>query len=372
MLSARRSVQTLNEYHPPLAQRTGLRMDFNENTAGCSPRVLAALRAITADQVAIYPEREPAERLIAQHLALDASQVLLTNGVDEALHLIAETYLEPEDEVIISVPTFAMYEIYARATGARVIAIPAGEGFRFPVEAVLAAINPTTKMIAVANPNNPTGVVVTNRDLVRIAEAAPGAALVVDEAYHEFYGQTMLGELPRLPNLIVSRTFSKAFGMAGLRVGVIAARAEQTAMIRRVSSPYNVNAAALAALPVALADKEYVSLYIEQVRTGRMQLQELLRELEIEFWPSEANFVLARFGTAREAFVRGMRQRGVLVRDRNSDPGCGGCVRMSLGIDEHNQRLFAAVREVVGEIRVGPDVSSGQGLRSSAIAEVRK
>jgi histidinol-phosphate aminotransferase len=367
MLSARRSVQTLNEYHPPLAQRAGLRMDFNENTVGCSPRVLAALRAMTADQVAIYPEREPAERLIAEYLRLDASQVVLTNGVDEALHLVAETYLEPDDEVIICVPTFAMYEIYARATGARVVAIPAGERFRFPVEAVLAAINPTTKIIAVANPNNPTGAVVTNRDLIRLAEAAPEAALVVDEAYHEFHGQTMLDELPRLPNLIVSRTFSKAFGMAGLRVGVIAARPEQVAMIRKVSSPYNVNAAALAALPAALADQEYVSNYVEQVRAGRAQLQALLAELGIEFWPSEANFVLARFGEAREAFVRGMRERGVLVRDRNSDPGCAGCVRISVGIAEHNAQLFAAIRDCLE-----PGDSPGQVLRSSTVSESRK
>ena len=370
MLSARRSVQTLNEYHPPLAQRAGLRMDFNENTAGCSPRVLAALRAMSAEQVAIYPEREPAERMVAQYLGLDPAQIVLANGVDEALHLVAETYLEPDDEVIICVPTFAMYEIYARATGARVVAIPAADGFRFDVEKVLAAINPTTKMIAVANPNNPTGTVVTNGDLVRIAEAAPEAALLVDEAYHEFYGQTMLGELPRLPNLIVSRTFSKAFGMAGLRVGMIAARGEQAAMIRKVSSPYNVNAAALAALPVALADREYVSDYVEQVRTGRAQLQRLLSEFGIEFWPSEANFVLARFGAARQACVQGMRQRGVLVRDRNSDPGCGGCVRMSLGIAEHNARLFAALREVVGEIRV--DAGDPPTTAQTTPAEARK
>lgn len=369
MLSARKAVQTLNEYHPPLAERVGLRMDFNENTAGCSPRVLAALHAMTADQVAIYPEREPAERLVAAYLGLDASQVVLTNGVDEGLHLVAETYLEPDDEVIVCVPTFAMYEIYARATGARVVAIPAGEGFRFATEAVLAAINPTTKMIAIANPNNPTGTVVPNDDLIRIAKAAPCAALVVDEAYHEFYGQTILGELPNLPNLIVNRTFSKAFGMAGLRVGVMAARVEQAAMIRKVSSPYNVNAAALAALPVALADTNYVKSYVEQVRAGRKQLQVLLSELGIEFWPSEANFVLARFGAAREPFVKAMRARGVLVRDRHSDAGCAGCVRMSLGIGEHNERLFAAVREVWQELRV--DAGAARVANPSPALEMR-
>ncbi len=349
MLSARRSVQTLNEYHPPLAQRAGLRMDFNENTAGCSPRVLAALRAMTADQVAVYPEREPAEQLLAKYLRLDPAQVVLTNGVDEALHLIAETYLEPDDEVIICVPTFAMYEIYARATGARVILIPAGDGFRFPTSAVLGAIGARTKLIAMANPNNPTGAVVSNDDLVRIAEAAADAAVVVDEAYHEFYGKTILGELPRLPNLIVSRTFSKAFGMAGLRVGVIAARAEQTAMIRKVSSPYNVNAAALACLPVALRDQQYVREYVAEVRAGRERLQQELRVVGVPTWASEANFVLAHFGDTRVRFIQAMRARGVLVRDRHSDPGCAGCVRITVGAARDNERLFTALRAALAE-----------------------
>jgi len=366
MLKARRSVQTLNEYHPPLAERVGLRLDFNENTSGCSPRVLAALRAMTAEQVAKYPEREPAERLVAQHLGLDAAQVLLTNGVDEALHLIAETYLEPEDEVLICVPTFAMYELYARATGARVVAIPAAEDFRYPVDAMIAAINPTTKLIVIANPNNPTGATVTHDDLIRIAKAAPAAALVVDEAYHEFYGQTILGELPRLPNLIVARTFSKAFGMAGLRVGVIATAAEQAAMIRKVSSPYNVNAAAIAALPVALADTDYVRGYVSQVRDGRERLQALFAELGIQYWPSNANFVLAHFGDARRSLVQGMRAKGILVRDRDSDPGCAGCVRISVGLAEHNEQLFAALPEVMKDIRVDAGDSPALATRSVA------
>jgi histidinol-phosphate aminotransferase len=213
---------------------------------------------------------------------------------------------------------------------------------------------------------------------------------MVDEAYHEFYGQTMLDELPRLPNLIVSRTFSKAFGMAGLRIGVLAARPEQTTMIRKVSSPYNVNAAALAALPAALGDREYVSSYVEQVRAGRAQLQALLAELGIEFWPSEANFVLARFGEAREPFVRAMRDRGILVRDRHSDPGCAGCVRMSVGIAEHNERLFTALREIVNELRaagalaaanrvepgddacVAPGVPARRAVRSTATKDTAK
>jgi len=182
MLEARTVVRKLKEYHPPLGGRVGLRLDFNENTVGCSPRVLERLRQLQFEQLARYPERESVERQIAAHLAVDCAGLLLTNGVDEAIHLVCETYLEPGDEVLIVVPTFSMYEIYAAATGAQVITIPAGPEFRYPTDDVLARISPRTRLIAIANPNNPTGAVVPRADLLRIIRAAPEAAVLVDEA----------------------------------------------------------------------------------------------------------------------------------------------------------------------------------------------
>src|SRR3954464_10441326 len=227
MLKARATVQTLKEYHPPLAGREGLRLDFNENTVGCSPRVLAKLQQVTAGQVATYPERGPVERVVASHFAVAPEQVLLTNGVDEALHLIAETYLEPGEDVIISTPTFSMYEVYAGATGAKTIAIQQERDFQFPTDKVLAAITPRTRMIALATPNNPTGQVVSISDIERLAHAAPDTAILVDEAYHEFHGESALPLISKYPNLLVTRTFSKAYGLAGFRVGVIIGAAEQ-------------------------------------------------------------------------------------------------------------------------------------------------
>ena len=157
MLEARESVRNLPTYHPPLGGRAGLRLDFNENTVGCSPKVLARLREITAEELACYPERGPVEAVVAGHLGIEANELLLTNGVDEAIHLLCETFLEPGNEALIAVPTFAMYEIFAAATGAHVIAVPAGADFRFPTSDVLSKITPYTRLVAVANPNNPTG-----------------------------------------------------------------------------------------------------------------------------------------------------------------------------------------------------------------------
>src|SRR6266852_1171806 len=161
MLKARESVRTLKEYHPPLGNREGLRLDFNENTAGCSPRVLERLRHLDGETLARYPQRETGEAVVASHLAVSPEELLLTNGTDEAIHLICETYLKLGDEVLIVVPTFAMFEIYAAATGARVISIPAGHDFAFPTQEVIARITSRTRLIAVANPNNPTGTFVS-------------------------------------------------------------------------------------------------------------------------------------------------------------------------------------------------------------------
>lgn len=371
MLRAREAVRTLKEYHPPLGNREGLRLDFNENTAGCSPRVLERLRQIDGEDLARYPVRDQAEPLVAAHLGVAPGELLLTNGTDEAIHLICETYLEPGDETLIVVPTFAMFEIYAAATGSRVISIPAGENFEFPIETVLSRITNHTRLIMIANPNNPTGGFVPIADLVRIAEAAPDAAVLVDEAYFHFCGETAVLKRRRTPNLFVSRTFSKAYGMAGLRIGVLMGDVEQMQMLRRASSPYNLNSIALACLPAALADEEYVRTYVSQSVEGREALESELAAWGIRYWPSRANFVLMHLGEDCKPFIRGMRERGILVRDRSADHGCKDCVRITVGTREHNLRLIGTMRTVFTELGVSPRAGKsapGDNFRREPVA----
>jgi histidinol-phosphate aminotransferase len=356
MLEARAAVKSLHAYRPPLAGRQGLRLDFNENTIGCSPRVLARLRSMDAEALARYPEREPVEAGVALFLGLDASQILLTNGVDEAIHLLCSTYLEPGDEAIVVVPTFAMYAIFAQAEGARLVQVPSSENFAFPLEDMLSRISQRTRLIAVANPNNPTGMAVPCDILLRVARAAPNAAVLVDEAYFEFHGETMLHHAARPANLFVARTFSKAYGLAGLRIGVLAGDASQLGMVRRVASPYNVNAVALAVLPEALRDQEYVEHYVSEVQRGRDLLQQELQALGLRYWPSRANFILVRVGPAFAEFIQALRSHGILIRDRHTDPGCEGCVRLTVGSLEHTRALIAALREVVAALREHSEV----------------
>jgi histidinol-phosphate aminotransferase len=358
VLEPRTTVKTLHAYRPPLAGRTGLRLDFNESTVGCSPRVLSRMRLLDAELLARYPEREPVEKEVAAFLGLDPAQILLTNGVDEAIHLLCSTYLDPGDEALIVVPTFAMYAIFAQAEAARIVELRAGDNFIFPEKDLLSQISPRTRLIAVANPNNPTGAVVAADVLIRVAKAAPRAALLVDEAYFEFHGKTLIDQTRNIENLFVARTFSKAYGLAGLRIGILAGEPQQMAMIRRVASPYSVNAVALAVLPEALQDQQYVGHYVGQVLGNREKLQQELGALGLHYWPSHANFVLVRIGSAHAEFVRALRNRGILVRDRDSDPGCQGCVRLTVGTDEHTRTLIAALRVVVEQL----------GLRNEARA----
>jgi histidinol-phosphate aminotransferase len=356
VLNPREAVRNLPSYHPPLAGREGLRLDFNENTVGCSPRVLERLRQMGPEQLACYPERGPVEAIVAAFLGVASTELLLTNGVDEAIHLLCETYLEHGDEAMIVVPTYSMYRIYMMAAGAQVIAVPAGVDFSFPVDELCSRITPRTRLIAVANPNNPTGTITAVKDLRRILAAAPDTAVLVDEAYFEFCGQSMLGARNEFPNLFVARTFSKAYGLAGLRIGTLIGDINQMRSVRRVSSPYNVNAVALACLPEAVRDQDYLRQYVSEVLESRVRLESALEASGIQFWPSHANFVLARVG-AVASFVEQMRAKGILLRDRSSDPGCEGCVRITLGPREHTDRLLAALKETFESLGIAQGAS---------------
>lgn len=362
LLRARKAIEGMKEYHPPLSGRSGLRLDFNENTSSCSPRVREKLRGITGEELTKYPERETIERKAAQFFGLDPDQVILTNGVDEGIHLICETYLDPTDEVVISVPTFSMYEIYAQMSAARIVSVQADEDFAFPLEKILAAITPKTKLIPIASPNNPTGAAAAKADLIRILKRAPQAAVLIDEAYFHFFGDTMLTEIARFRNLLVARTFSKAYGLAGLRVGMIAGSVEAMRMLRKACSPYNVNGVALACLEVALGDEAFIADYSAQVKEGRARLERWLAAAGVKFWPSEANFVLTKVGDEHSDFVTAMRQYGILVRDRSSDPGCDGCVRITIGTREQTDRLLSVLSKVLEQI----------GARGSKVSEVSR
>jgi histidinol-phosphate aminotransferase len=348
----RARVQAMKEYHPPLGSRDALRLDFNENTLACSPKVREVLGRISAGALTRYPEREPVEAVVAAHLGLAAAQVALTNGVDEAIHVLFEAFLEAGDELLLPVPTYTMYEVYASATDARVVAVLAAGDLQFPFERLIAAVTPRTKIIAIANPNSPSGSVVTRAQLVEIANRAPHAVLLVDEAYFHFHGETVIDLIGIVPNLIVARTFSKAYGLAGLRIGVLAGPVELMRWVKRVLSPYSVNSLALACLPPALEDTAYLDWYVSEVLEARRDFEAALDEAGIRRWPSQANFILVDIGPQHAEFVRLMRAAGVLVRDRSSDPGCDGRVRITIGTREQMRQAAIVLKETLSTLKL--------------------
>jgi histidinol-phosphate aminotransferase len=353
--SPRARVQAMKEYHPPLGNRDAMRLDFNENTVACSPRVREVLGRISGGELTRYPERAPVERILAKHLGVAPEQLVLTNGVDEAIHVLFETFLDAGDELLLPVPTYTMYEVYASATDARAVTVQALSDLRFPFEQLLNSITPRTKIIAIANPNSPSGSIATREQIIEIARHAPQGVVLVDEAYFHFYGETVLDLIDTLPNLVVARTFSKAYGLAGLRLGTLAGPIELMQWIRRVLSPYSVNSLALACLPPALEDRKYLNWYVGEVNAARAEFAAALDAAGVRRWQSHANFILVDIGARHAEFVRLMSEGGVLVRDRSNDPGCDGCVRITIGTREQMYQAVAVLNRALDALRSSKD-----------------
>jgi histidinol-phosphate aminotransferase len=332
---------------------TGLRLHLNENTAGCSPAVLEAIRALSATDMSLYPDYSPTIAAAASRLGVPESHLLLVNGLDEGIHAACHAVVRfgerADPEALIVVPAFDMQAASADAAGARVVEVPLRDGFAFPVDEVIAATSARTAIIFITTPNNPTGISAPLDDIFRIAAAAPAAMVFVDEAYVDFSGITLLGD-PRLaahPNIVVGRTFAKAYGMAALRCGALIAPPETLAPIVRVLPPYSINIAAAVGLQAALADTAYYEWYLDQARQSKELLYAALDRLGVPHWESDSNFVLAKFGDDTRRICEGLLQRGIYVRDRSKNHGCQGCVRITTGVVEHTARCIAAIEEVL-------------------------
>jgi histidinol-phosphate aminotransferase len=349
MLKPRAPIAGLRPYHSPIMSRAGLSLDLNESMAGCSPRVLARLRSLSVSEVSLYPQREAGERMVANFLDVAPEQVLLTNGMDEAISLLFASYLGPGDELLFADPTFVIYPVLGESLGAQVVRVRSSEDLALPVEDLLARISARTRVIVIANPNNPTGLVAAAADLLKIVDAAPDAAVLIDEAYFDFCGDTLIDKLAHHPNLFVARTFSKAYGLAGLRLGVLTGAVEQISYLRRAGLPFNVNSAVLACLEEALADQAFVRDHIAQIKRGREQLAQLFDELGLRHWPSQTNFVLVRVGAKAKLFVESMRQRGIVIRDSSASPGCEGCVRITVGTPQQMDGVLLAIPKAMAE-----------------------
>jgi histidinol-phosphate aminotransferase len=342
----------------------GLRLHLNENTGGCSPAVLAAIHGVSMADVATYADYEGAVRDTAAYLGVDPDWLVLTNGLDEGLLLAAIAFLMPrapealvalgappmvtsgQAEQILMLPTFEPYVINAKALGARTVALPCGPDFTFPVEAVLKAVTANTRLIYINTPHNPSGRPVSEADIRRVVERADHAVVLIDEAYHDFHGVNFLHLAREYPNVMIGRTFSKAYGLAGMRVGVLVAQPPLLEAIRFVMPLFNLNSVAVAAMRAALADREFMPWYVAQARESKALLYAALDRLGLRYWQSESNFVLVDGGARAQELIAGMIAGGVLVRDRGKEHNCANCFRFTTGVVEHTRKGIALLEEL--------------------------
>ena len=326
------------------------KLDWNEATISPSPRVLEALTAHLHDPqrgLNWYPELG-SKRLVTalqSYTALGPEHLLVTSGSDDALHLICATFLDPGDEVVVPVPTYNHFVVFAQSRGATIRRTQGRSPFSRNLDGIRATLGPDTRMLYLVSPNNPTGVVYRPEDVASLCEDHPHCLVVLDEAYFEFAQITGINLVRRFPNLVVTRTFSKAFGLAGLRVGYLAAAPSILAGLARLYNPKSVNALAQAGAVAALDDLPYLERFLAEVLKAKAMLADFFLERGVEAYPTPANFVLLRVPDAA-ATQAALERRGIYVRDRSSYPGLDGCLRMSVGTIDQTRALIERLREV--------------------------
>jgi histidinol-phosphate aminotransferase len=343
-LPVREAILNRHTYEAPAEGRSDkLRLDFNENTGGCSPAVRRALAKLTSKQLAMYPEYQASTKRLARHFGVQPDELLLTNGGDDALRVFFDTFVETGSSILICEPTFPMYRYYSEIYGARIIVQRYGAEMEFPLEGVLAALRKKPRVLFIANPNNPTGTLLEPEEIRRILEAAPHTAVVLDEAYAEFSGFSTVPWIRRYAQLFVARTFSKVAGLAALRLGSVIGCAASLGLVRRAMSPFPVNLAALVGAEAAVRDAATMHRYVREVKRLRVWLASELKDLGIKTYPSAGNFLLSNFGPAGAALFRKLENQGILLRDRSKDIG-PGFARITIGTSSEMKRLMSAIR----------------------------
>lgn len=344
----RRALAEGRDRPPMLENRAGkLRLDMNENLAGCSSRVRAALRRLNAETLAMYPEKETAIARLAPWFGVHADEMLVVGGIDEALRLIADAYIERGRSVLLVEPTFPMYRFYAEQRDARIRTLRYDEEMQFPLREVLRVLKTEPSVFFLANPNNPTGNLLDAPTLGTILNAATRTLIIVDEAYFEFSGVTVLPQIRRRRNLAVTRTFSKATGLAGLRVGCIFAHRDVATILKRAQAPFPVGTAALVAAEAALKDRAFVRRAVREIRQGRAILERGLSRLGVRVFPSAANFVLVDFGARGPAITAVLERRGILVRDQAGSFEHTGFVRITIGTAKQMRRFLSVLETLL-------------------------
>ncbi len=353
MIKPRLSVREMSGYYPPKEGRRGkLRLDFNENTIGCSPKVIETIKKLEPEDFAVYPEYFEMTKRLARYAGVKDSEIMPVNATDEAIMCVMNTYVDKGEEVLMPVPTFAMFKFYASIAGANVREILYNRDLSFPTARFTKAINKKTKVVVLANPNNPTGSAISEKGILEIVKKAKefGSLVLIDEAYYEFYGKSSKGLIKKYDNVIVTRTFSKAFGLAGIRLGYIVSNEENIRNLLKANSPYSISTLAVKSIFAALEDRDFVKGYVREVKKAKKIMFKRLKELGVKTYPTSANFLIAKFGDNAPEIYRKLKERGILLRDRTRYPLLKGCLRIGIGTVKQTGIFLKELEDVLEEL----------------------
>lgn len=348
MIRARPAVEALHRYVAPLEGRRGLlRLDFNENTLGPSPRVVEAIRALPPEAYATYPEYEGLVEAYAEHAGVAASEVAVFNGADAAIRSIFDAFGEPGSALLTTAPTFGYYAPCAQLAGMRVDAVPYASDLSFPWAAFVERLRHAPRVCIICNPNNPTSTLVEPARLLELARTFPATLFVVDEIYESFTGQSVVPGATALGNLLALRSLSKSMGLAGLRLGFVVGSPALVERAFRVTGPYDINSFAVIAGKAALADAEYVKRYVAEVAAAKAFTHAELDRLGLRYFSQGGNYLLVWPGRDVTQVESELRARGILVRSMAGKPVIDGSFRLSIGTREQMQRFFEALEAIV-------------------------
>jgi histidinol-phosphate aminotransferase len=344
MIKPREVIRSASAYAlTDAVRRDKVRLDLNESSWGCSPKVIETLGRIVRGDVCFYPEYGDLLARLASELGAAPGSVMVTNGSDDAIRCVSTAYVSPGSRVVIPVPTFSILLHYPALREADVVRVPYNDDWSFPLDRLLEAVDESTRFIAVVNPNSPTGTSIGRQAFIRILEAAPRAAVILDEAYCTYAGTTFVDLVERFPNLFVLRTFSKAYGLAGLRIGYVVSAPENIRELVKVNPPFSVNTLAVAAAFSALDDREHIETMLGELAVQKQNLARALRDLGFETRDTDANFILVRAGPWSGYITAGLRARKVLVKNLDPYPLLEGWIRVTVGRERENACLLEAL-----------------------------
>ncbi len=356
----REEVEKMSPYSAPLeGRRNLLRLDFNENTIGPSPKVLDAIRSIPSNQISIYPEYNGLREAIANNLnsstkenKIQSNQIEVFNGVDGAIHAIFHAYGEKGDQLITTVPTFGYYTPCAKMQGMKIVEIPyQGPNFVFPFQAIKESIKKNKpKLLIICNPNNPTGTRTSATSILELVQLSPKTLVIVDELYEAFLGDSILSvaDFSKISNLVVLRSLSKTSGLAGLRIGFGIGNSDLINRIKRVTGPYDINSFAVTAAFAALQDQEYTDQYVQEVLKARAWIKEQLITHRIKHHIDGGNYFLLWPKISPAHVESALKAKGVLIRNMQGKPLIEGSLRVSIGTTDQMKQFWDALKECNG------------------------